>query len=66
MVECAMDVWGKRTPLAPPLMATPLRPRAIDDDTVVARKLLGAAEKPLIVVGGGAQDASAEVTGSPK
>jgi acetolactate synthase-1/2/3 large subunit len=61
-LECAMDVWGHVGPVTPcaPLPA-PAPP--IDEDAVVAAaKLLGAAKRPLIVAGGGAQDASAEVT----
>ena len=42
---------------------SPLRPPKIDDDKVrAAAKLLGKAKRVLIVAGGGAQDASAEVT----
>ena len=38
------------------------RPRSIDDEAITAAaKILGAAERPIIVVGGGALDASAEV-----
>lgn len=63
VLECAMDVWGKRgrvdaiTPPAPP------RPPKIDADAVrAAARLLGKARRILIIVGGGAQDASPEVT----
>jgi acetolactate synthase I/II/III large subunit len=62
-IECAIDVWGKRGPVAP--IAAPKQPRAprIDEDAVRrAAKLLGNAKDILIVAGGGAQDASAEVT----
>ena len=38
------------------------RPRSIDDAIRAAAKRLGAAKRPLIICGGGAQDASAEVT----
>ena len=62
MLECAMDVWGKRTPTAPPLMAEPLRPPVDDESVERFAKILGGARRPLIVVGGGAQDASPEVT----
>ncbi len=62
MVECAMDVWGKRTPIVAPALAQPLRPPIDEDSVEKLAKILGAAKKPLIVVGGGAQDASAEVT----
>jgi len=62
VLECAIDVWGKSGPgtLQAPL---PL-PRAKIDAAAVRRaaKLLGAAKRPMIVCGGGAQNASAEVT----
>jgi acetolactate synthase-1/2/3 large subunit len=61
-LECAINVWGRPgdvTPVAP-LTADEL---AIDEDALRdAAKRLGAAKNPLIVVGGGAQDASPEVT----
>jgi acetolactate synthase I/II/III large subunit len=60
-LECAIDVWGQSgnvravTPLA-------VTPPPIDHDAIkAAAKALGAAKRPLIVAGGGAQDASAEV-----
>src|SRR6185437_2433907 len=56
------DVWGKRGRVA---LVPPIPPRAplIDEDKVrAAAKLLGRAKRVLIVVGGGAQDASSEVT----
>jgi len=61
-LECAIDVWGKRGRVA---LVPPIPPRAplIDEDKVrAAAKLLGRAKRVLIVVGGGAQDASSEVT----
>ncbi len=61
-LECAMDVWGRAEPVAdhPPL---PVFQAPIDDDAVIAAaKLLGAAKNPMIVCGGGAQDAAKEVT----
>jgi acetolactate synthase-1/2/3 large subunit len=61
-LECAINVWGKRAPVAlvPPM---PARPPRIDEDAVrAAAKVLGKAKRVLIVVGGGAQDASVEVT----
>jgi acetolactate synthase-1/2/3 large subunit len=61
-LECAIDVWGRKGSVAiePPLA---ISPPAIDDDAVKeAAKRLGAAKRPLIVCGGGAQGASAEVT----
>ena len=62
-LECAIDVWGKRG-LVPPIVGPlPGRPPKIDDDKVrAAAKLLGKAKRVLIVAGGGAQDASLEVT----
>ncbi|HEY2527461.1 MAG TPA: thiamine pyrophosphate-dependent enzyme [Xanthobacteraceae bacterium] len=61
-LECAIDVWGRpgavvaQTPLA---VATP----PLDEDAIkTAAKRLGAGKKPLIAVGGGAQEAAAEVT----
>jgi len=61
-LECPINVWGKRgdvIPCAPLPVAHP----AIDEDALRgAAKRLGTAKNPMIVVGGGAQDASAEVT----
>ncbi len=61
-LECAIDVWGKAAPVtlpAPlPIAAPKIDPSAIRR----AAKRLGAAKRPMIVCGGGAQDASAEVT----
>jgi acetolactate synthase-1/2/3 large subunit len=61
-LECALDTWSKAgevvlpdAPLAPP--AEP-----IDDEAIAAAaKILAAAERPIIVLGGGAMEASAEV-----
>ena len=62
-LECALDVWGERGPVA--AIAAPPAPHApkIDDSKVrAAAKILGQAKRVLIVAGGGAQDASSEVT----
>jgi acetolactate synthase I/II/III large subunit len=64
-LECAIDVWGRSEPVAP--IAAPMAAAApqaeIDEDSVLAAaKLLGAAKQPMIVCGGGAQDAAAEIT----
>ncbi|HWX83920.1 MAG TPA: thiamine pyrophosphate-dependent enzyme [Xanthobacteraceae bacterium] len=62
VLECAIDVWGKSGPvtLQAPL---PVPATKIDHGAVrKAAKLLGAAKRPLIVCGGGAQGASQEVT----
>jgi len=62
VLECAIDVWGKSGPVklqAPlPVPATKIDHGAIRK----AAKLLGAAKRPLIICGGGAQGASGEVT----
>jgi acetolactate synthase I/II/III large subunit len=62
VLECAIDMWGRPGASAAegPL---PAPEPAIDEDAVAAAaKLLGAAKRPLIVCGGGALDASTEVT----
>jgi acetolactate synthase I/II/III large subunit len=60
-LECAIDTWGSRGPAQP----TPFAPRPempIDREAISrAARLLGAAERPLIVVGGGALAAGREV-----
>ena len=61
-LECAIDVWGRSGPVTAqsPL---PIPEPPIDEDAIsAAATRLGAAKRPLIVAGGGAQDASAEVT----
>jgi acetolactate synthase I/II/III large subunit len=61
-LECAIDVWGLSGPVQP-VEPLPLRAPSIDEDLLkAAAKRLGAAKRPLIVAGGGALDASAEVT----
>jgi acetolactate synthase-1/2/3 large subunit len=62
VIECAMDVWGKRGAVALQAAVKPSRPPVDVDAVELAAKLLGAAERPLIVVGGGAQEASDEIT----
>jgi acetolactate synthase I/II/III large subunit len=62
-LECAIDVWGRSEPVAAIEAPSPLPEPEINEDAVVAAaKLLGTASRPLIVCGGGAQGASAEVT----
>jgi acetolactate synthase-1/2/3 large subunit len=60
-LECAINVWGREgdvTPVAP----LPAAAAEIDEDAVLAAaKILGAAERPLIFCGGGAQDCAEEV-----
>jgi acetolactate synthase-1/2/3 large subunit len=62
VLECAMDVWGKPGEVS---LQSPLPvPQSKIDHTAIrkAAKILGAAKMPLIICGGGAQDASEEVT----
>jgi acetolactate synthase-1/2/3 large subunit len=60
-LECGMDVWGRAEPVIG-MGPLPPPPAPIDDDAVTAAaKLLGAAKNPMIVCGGGAQDAAKEV-----
>jgi acetolactate synthase-1/2/3 large subunit len=62
-LECAIDVWGKRARVAAVVAPLPPRQPRLDEDAVRrAAKLLAKAKRVLIVAGGGAQDASLEVT----
>jgi len=61
-LECAIDVWGRQG-LVPMVAPLPVPELPIDDDLILAAaRLLGGAERPMIVCGGGAQDCAAEVT----
>lgn len=61
-LECAIDVWGKRGKVVP-VDPLPVREKPVADAGLrAAAKVLGKAKRILIVCGGGAQDASAEVT----
>src|SRR3954468_13689438 len=63
VLECAIDVWGRSAPMPAIAPPAPEPEPPIDEDSVrEAAKRLGAAARVLIVVGGGAQDASNEVT----
>lgn len=62
-IECGWNMWRKSAEVAlddtPVARATPpIDPKAIE----AAARLLAGAQRPVIIVGGGAQDASAEVT----
>jgi len=63
VLECAIDVWGRSALVsapAPPLASAPQD--SIDAGALAdAAKRLAAAKRPLIVAGGGAQHAAAEV-----
>ena len=62
VLECAIDMWG-RPGASPPLAPVAVHGRDLDEDAIAAAaKKLGAAKRPMIICGGGAQDASAEVT----
>ncbi|HVV61245.1 MAG TPA: thiamine pyrophosphate-dependent enzyme [Pseudolabrys sp.] len=62
-LECAIDVWGQRGAAGAIVQPAPTRQPKINESTVrAAAKLLGGAKRVLIVCGGGAQDASPEVT----
>jgi acetolactate synthase I/II/III large subunit len=61
-LECAIDVWGKSGSVTLQDPVAPQEP-AIDEDAIVAAaKRLGAGKNPMIICGGGAQGAGAEVT----
>ena len=61
-LECAMDVWGREGEVGQITPPSPAPAAAIDEDAVIAAaKILGAAERPFITAGGGAQGASEEV-----
>jgi acetolactate synthase-1/2/3 large subunit len=62
VLECAMDVWGQSAAVSVP-EPLPIAAPEIDADAIRrAAKRLGAAKRPMIICGGGAQDAAAEVT----
>ncbi len=61
-LECALDTWARRADVTLPTSPLPHPAEAIDDEAITAAaKILGASERPIIVVGGGALDAGAEV-----
>ena len=63
VLECAIDVWGRDAPVDAIAAPVPTAQPPLDEDAIRdAAKRLAAAKRPLIVAGGGAQDASAEVT----
>lgn len=62
-LECPADVWAETAAVTLPRQPAARQELPIDDDAVdAAAKLLAKARNPLIVVGGGAQEASTEVT----
>ncbi len=61
-IECGWDVWKRASEVALDLEAVKRETPPLDDDAVeAAAKLLAGSKRPLISVGGGAQDASEEV-----
>jgi acetolactate synthase-1/2/3 large subunit len=60
-LECAMDVWGRVEPVREMGPLAKFEPPVDDEAVEAAAKLLGAAKNPMIVCGGGAQDAAKEV-----
>jgi acetolactate synthase-1/2/3 large subunit len=63
VLECAIDLWGRSATVDPVAAPVGAREPPVDEDAIRdAAKRLAAAARPLIVAGGGAQDASAEVT----
>ena len=62
VLECAIDVWGRSASISAPTPVPSGPHESIDEDAIAdAAKRLAAAKRPLIVAGGGAQDAAAEV-----
>jgi len=62
-LECAIDVWGLKARVPPIAALAANAAPPLDEDAIrAAAKRLGTAKRPLIVVGGGAQNAAAEVT----
>lgn len=63
ILECGMDVWGRKGAVGSfETPSLPLPPPVDDDAVARAAAILGKAKRPIIVVGGGAQGASAEIT----
>jgi len=61
-LECAIDMWGRKAPVELATSPATPDPCPVDEDGVDrAAKLLGSAQRPLIVVGGGSQGAGEPV-----
>lgn len=61
-IEVPMDVWRASAPLGPQRAAVADAPPPVDGDAVEkAAALLGAAERPMLLVGGGALDCAEDV-----
>ena len=62
-LECAIDTWGRPGPVTPVAPLPLARPEVDADAVTAAAKVLGAAERPIIVAGGGALDAGEDLLG---
>lgn len=60
-LECAIDTWRHAGPGRPVHPIPPVVPPVDDEAIEAAARILGPARKPLIVVGGGATDATPEL-----
>jgi acetolactate synthase-1/2/3 large subunit len=61
-IEVPMDVWQRSAPMPAPACIGAPEPPPVDEDAAErAAKLLAEAERPLILVGGGALDAGADL-----
>ncbi|MGH3183914.1 MAG: thiamine pyrophosphate-binding protein, partial [Streptosporangiaceae bacterium] len=60
-LECGLDTWGVAGPVVFPPVTDPVVPPVDGVAVRRAAEILGAAKRPLIVVGAGALDAGAEV-----
>jgi len=62
VLECPWDIWGRKGAVSVPEGPLPEYRAPIDEDAVEsAAKVLGAARRPIIVLGGGALNASTEI-----
>jgi len=62
VLECALDTWAKSADVTIPDAPLPLPVDPVDERAIeAAARILGAAERPMLVLGGGAIDASPEV-----
>jgi acetolactate synthase I/II/III large subunit len=62
VLECALDTWAKVGEVTLPAAPLPRPPESIDAEAIAAAaKILGAAERPVLVIGGGAIEAGPEV-----
>ena len=62
VLECAIDVWGRSASISAPRPVPSAPQELIDEDAIAdAARRLATVKRPLIVAGGGAQDAAGEV-----